>query len=284
MGFVNNKNEELWHGYLYAVLLFLVTAARILSLNTHHDIAQTCGLRVKSALVAAIYRKSLLLSNSAKTESTTGEIVNLMAVDAHRFFELSQIVNLIWSAPLQIIVSLYLLWNELGICVLGGLTVLLIMIPIIGFLTRILKRLQTKQMNFKDERVKAINEILSGIKVLKLYGWEQPFMDDVQNIRDNEMDNLKSINYIGSMIICLSEFTPFLVTFVTFGIYVLIDSNNVLTSEKAFVSLALFDILRQPIFMIPQVINNLILVSFFLIIQILTFFYLSDFCFCEAIE
>ena len=219
------------------------------------------GYKIRSCLVAAVYRKSLRLSNSAKTKSTTGEIVNLMAVDAQRFFDMCWYIGDVWSAPLQIGLSMYLLWNELGISVLGGVAALLIMIPINGYLTRVSKRLQTKQMKFKDERVKLINEIINGIKVLKLYGWEQPFMDDVLKIRNKELRNLKLINYLGAFIECLSSFTPFLVSFVSFGIYVLIDSNNVLTAEKAFVSLALFEILRFPVSMIPQFLNHLILVS-----------------------
>jgi hypothetical protein len=81
---------------------------------------------------------------------------------------MTSFINLIWSAPLQIAVSIVFLWQELGISVLGGLAIMIIMIPINGYLTSISKKLQINQMKFKDERVKAMNEILNGIKVLKL--------------------------------------------------------------------------------------------------------------------
>jgi ATP-binding cassette subfamily C (CFTR/MRP) protein 1 len=126
------------------------------------------GMRIRTCLVASVYRKSLRLSNAARNESTTGEIVNLMAVDSQRFLEMTSFINLIWSAPLQIAISIFFLWQELGISVLGGLAIMIIMIPINGYLTSISKKLQIKQMKFKDERVKAMNEILNGIKVLKL--------------------------------------------------------------------------------------------------------------------
>ena len=129
MGFIANKKEEVWHGYLYAVLLFVVTALQILSLNYYFNRMMVIGMRIRTCLVSAVYRKSLRLSNSAKTDSTTGEIVNLMAVDSQRFIEMTPFINLIWSAPLQILLSLYFLWQELGISVLGGLAVMVIMIP-----------------------------------------------------------------------------------------------------------------------------------------------------------
>ena len=43
-----------------------------------------------------------------------------------------------------------------------------------------MKRLQQEQLKNKDQRIKMINEILGGIKVLKLYGWEPSFVKQVQ--------------------------------------------------------------------------------------------------------
>jgi ATP-binding cassette subfamily C (CFTR/MRP) protein 1 len=57
------------------------------------------------------------MSNSARKESTVGEIVNLMSVDAQRFMDLTTYLNMIWSAPLQIALALYFLWNILGMCI-----------------------------------------------------------------------------------------------------------------------------------------------------------------------
>ena len=54
------------------------------------------------------------ISNSAKKESTVGEIVNLMSVDAQRFMDITTYINMLWSAPMQIILAIYFLWNLLG--------------------------------------------------------------------------------------------------------------------------------------------------------------------------
>ena len=72
------------------------------------------GIKVRTQLTASIYRKALKLSNASRSKFTVGQIVNLMAVDAQVFLELSTYINMIWSAPLQIVVALTLLWFELG--------------------------------------------------------------------------------------------------------------------------------------------------------------------------
>lgn len=55
--------------------------------------------------------QALVITNAAKRSSTVGEIVNLMSVDAQRFMDLTTFLNMLWSAPLQIILALYFLWQ-----------------------------------------------------------------------------------------------------------------------------------------------------------------------------
>ena len=114
MSQVENPNNPAWHGYFYGILMFLVTTGQIVALNYYFNRMQIFGMRVRTQLTAAVYRKSLKLSNSSRERYTVGEIVNLMSVDANRSIELSSFINLIWSAPLQIVIALIFLWIELG--------------------------------------------------------------------------------------------------------------------------------------------------------------------------
>lgn len=107
----------------------------------------------------------LKLSNAARRTSTVGEIVNLMSVDAQRFNDMMTYINMVWSGPVQISISIYFLWATLGPSILAGVAVMIIMIPINAVITNKLKQYQVKQMNLKDNRIKMMNEILNGIKV-----------------------------------------------------------------------------------------------------------------------
>ncbi|KRJ97656.1 multidrug resistance-associated protein 1 isoform X10 [Drosophila yakuba] len=259
ISFVEAKEAEPeWKGIMYSVLLFVLAAAQTFILGQYFHRMFIVGLRIRTALINAIYRKALRISNSTKKESTVGEIVNLMAVDAQRFMELTTYLNMIWSAPLQIGLALYFLWQQLGPSVLAGLAVMIILIPVNGVIASRIKTYQIRQMKYKDERVKLMNEVLSGIKVLKLYAWEPSFEKQVLDIRDKEIATLRSTAYLNAGTSFLWSCAPFLVSLVTFATYVLIDENNVLDATKTFVSLSLFNILRFPLTMLPMLITNLV--------------------------
>ena len=99
-------------------------------------------------------------------ESTVGEIVNLMSVDVQRIMDLVPFVNMLWSGVLQIAVALYFLWGKLGPSVLAGLGVMILLIPINSVIAAKVRTLQLAQMKNKDQRVKMMNELLSGVKVI----------------------------------------------------------------------------------------------------------------------
>uniref|UniRef100_A0A663N540 Multidrug resistance-associated protein 1 n=1 Tax=Athene cunicularia TaxID=194338 RepID=A0A663N540_ATHCN len=247
INFVNNKAAPNWQGYFYTGLLFVCACLQTLILHQYFHICFVTGMRLKTAIVGVIYRKALVITNSARKTSTVGEIVNLMSVDAQRFMDLATYINMIWSAPLQVILALYLLWQNLGPSVLAGVAVMILLVPI--------NAVMVAQMKSKDNRIKLMNEILNGIKVLKLYAWELAFREKVLEIRQKELKVLKKSAYLAAM----ATFTW--VALSTFAVYVTIDKNNVLDAQKAFVSLALFNILRFPLNMLPMVISSIASVS-----------------------
>ena len=99
------------------------------------------------------------------------------------------------------------------------------------------------------------------MKVIKLYGWEIPFISKVNTIRDSEINMLKNISYISAFTSFLWTSAPFLVSFVTFALYVMVSDQNVLDAKKAFVSLSLFNLLRFPLTMLPQMITSVVMAS-----------------------
>ena len=116
-------------------------------------------------------------------------------------------------------------------------------------------------MKQKDIRVKRMNEVVSGMKILKLYAWEASSMQEVVNHRNAELGILLKIGHLFAFISFFWNCAPFVMSLVTFAVYVLSDENNVLDAEKAFTSLALFNILRTPLSMLPLVITSVVQAS-----------------------
>nr|XP_009677167.1 PREDICTED: canalicular multispecific organic anion transporter 2 isoform X2 [Struthio camelus australis] len=210
INFIKNKDAPAWWGFLIAALMFTCAVLQTLILHQHFQYCFVTGMRLRTGIIGMIYRKSLVITNSAKRLSTVGEIVNLMSVDAQRFMDLVTFLNMLWSAPLQIFLALYFLWQTLGPSVLAGVAVMVLLIPCNAAIAMKTRAFQVEQMRHKDSRIKLMNEILSGIKVLKLYAWEPSFSAKVLEIRKNELRVLKKSAYLNSLSTFAWVSAPFL--------------------------------------------------------------------------
>ncbi|VDO99793.1 unnamed protein product [Soboliphyme baturini] len=261
INFTENRNAPDWLGYAYAVLMFVSAFLYTILAHQHMFLMSKLGMDVRSILIMAVYEKSLCLSNQARRTITAGEMVNLMSVDVQFFTDISTYLCLIFSAPLQIILATFFLWQILGPSVLAGIGVVILLVPLNYCASSLQRRYQAAQMKFKDMRMKILSEILNGIKVIKLYAWEPSFNQQVADIRAKELNVLKKSAFVGSFISLTWTTAPVLVAVVIFATYVLSDANHKLTPQTAFVSLSLLNILRMPLTLVPIIISYLVQAS-----------------------
>ncbi|CEF71344.1 ATP-binding cassette sub-family C member 8 [Strongyloides ratti] len=248
INFVEDKKQPLWIGLTISITMFLVALFQSMILHQYFHNMFRLGMNIRSALISTVYRKALFLSNTSRRQMTVGEIVNIMSVDIQRFQDMTTFVMLFWSAPLQVLLAIYFLWDLLGVSVFAGLIILLLMVPLNSFISIKMRNCQVTHMKLKDERMKMVNEVIGGIKVLKLYNWENSLENIITGIRKKELLNLKKLAYLNAATSLSWSSAPFLVAVVTFGVYVTIDpQNNILTPQITFVALALFNILRFPL-------------------------------------
>lgn len=187
-----------------------------------------------------------------------------MSIDAQRIVDYLNVFNNLWIAPLQIAACLFLLWQQMGLATIAGISLMILLIPINAVLTSKFEKKQKSVMKEKDKRIKLFNEILNGIKVLKLYAWETSFVKKIAGFRDDEVKSLKSQAYYQGFTMFFFSSTSFYVSenlkklfhfylfpiifqvgLVTFTMFVLLSPSNILDANKAFVSLALFNFLSM---------------------------------------
>uniref|UniRef100_A0A8C9PWW0 Multidrug resistance-associated protein 1-like n=1 Tax=Spermophilus dauricus TaxID=99837 RepID=A0A8C9PWW0_SPEDA len=256
--FCEHTPDSSWTGYGYAVALFSVAFSQTLILQQYQRFSLLTSAKIKTAVTGLIYKKALHLSNVSHKKFSTGEIINLMSADAQQLMDLTANLSVLWSAPFQILMAVFLLWQELGPAVLAGVAVLFLVLPINAFVAIRIKKLKKNQTKNKDTQIKLLKEILHGIKILKLYAWEPAYKNKIIKIRDQELEFQKSSTYLSVCSMLMLTCIPFLVSLATFGVYFSLDEGNILTATKAFTSMSLFNILRIPLFDLPTVISAVV--------------------------
>ncbi|XP_059160756.1 multidrug resistance-associated protein 1-like [Physella acuta] len=249
--------EREWKGYVLACSYFVVQFLVSLGSNQALLVLRRLGMRVKAALISAIYKKSLTITN-INDETTAGEIVNLMSVDCQKIEDVCNYLYFIVSTPFQLALSIYMLYDQLGVAVFAGLGVMCLAVPVNAFIGYFLRTYQLQQMKLKDKRMKLMTEILSGIKVLKLYAWEGSFEKKVEEIRRQELTIIRRFAVVIAMLIFVFNTMPYMVQLTSFGVYIAISDEGYLSPSKAFVSLQLFNMLNVPLTFLPMIIPMLV--------------------------
>ena len=251
-------SQEQWKGYFYGALLFCTLSLQSVLQSQYFERMFVIGVKVRTVLVAALYKKSLRISSAAKKESTVGEIVNLMSVDVQKFMDILPYINVLWSSLLQIALATYFMYEELGWPAFVGVAILFVSMPLNGFLAGLMRKFQLQQMKLKDKRIKMMNEILGGIKVLKLYAWEPSFINQVNNVRNEEIKVMKKTAYFSAFMSFFWTTAPFMVGLGAFTAYLFANGGQVLDATKAFVTLSYLNLIRIPLAILPMMIAFLV--------------------------
>lgn len=77
-------------------------------------------------------------------------------------------------------------------------------------------------MRVKDERTKMVNEVLNGIKVIKLYAWEPPMEQTITDLRNHELSLIRKAALLRTFSDMLNTASPFLVDFLNHKIDILV--------------------------------------------------------------
>ncbi|PIA50627.1 hypothetical protein AQUCO_01200080v1 [Aquilegia coerulea] len=232
------KNE----GYFLVSVFFLAKLVECFSQRHWFFKIEEVGVRVRGALIALIYQKSQSLSSQSKQGHTSGEIINLMSIDAERISDFSWYLHDLWMVPMLVILALLILYKNLGLASIASfLTTVLVMLANVPF-----GKFQ------KNARMKRTSEILRNMRILKLQGWEMKFLSNVVDLRKNEEGWLKKYLYTTATTTFIFWEAPTFVAVITFGTCVLMGIP--LESGKILSSLATFRILQDPIYDLPDTI------------------------------
>jgi ABC-type multidrug transport system fused ATPase/permease subunit len=245
-------------GLVYALALFLAPVLQSVCLHQYFHLNYRVGLQARAALMAAIYGKTLRLTVASRNQHSSGEMVNLLAVDTQRAtVDLTPYLHILWSGPLQITIAMLCLYRVVGIAAFAGFLFMAALIPVNAWLARLIGRQSRVLMERKDERIRLLNEVLTGIRQIKIMGWERAFFERIQEARRREAAVLRRKQLLEAFSNFSWSAAPVATALVTFGFMGLDAPNQRLTPATAFSALTLFNILRFPLSVFPDVISSL---------------------------
>ncbi|XP_042479352.1 ABC transporter C family member 3-like isoform X2 [Macadamia integrifolia] len=239
-------------GYVLVLIFFLSKLIRCLSDRHLFFQLRKMGIRIRAALFAIIYKKGLRLSSQSKLGHTSGENINLMSVDVERIGFFSWYLHDIWRVPVQVVLALLLLYSKLGLASLVAFVTTLILMLANVPLGKLQEEFQGILMDSKDRRMKVTSEALRNMRILKLQGWEMKLLQTIIEIRNFETKWLKKLLYTSAITSFVFLSAPMFVSIVTFGFCVLMGIP--LDSGKILSALATFEILKGPIYNLPDTI------------------------------
>ncbi|XP_077339166.1 ATP-binding cassette sub-family C member 4 isoform X3 [Lithobates pipiens] len=238
----NPSDAALASAYINAAALSVCTLLLAVFHHIYFYHVLRAGMKLRVAMCHMIYRKALRLSNTAMGKTTTGQIVNLLSNDVNKFDQVTIFLHFLWAGPLQAIAVTVLLWLEIGPSCLAGMAVLIILMPLQTCLGKLFTSLRGKTAAITDIRIRTMNEVISGMRIIKMYAWEQPFTELVNQNRKKEISKVLRSSYLRGLNLASFFVASKIIVFVTFTTYVLL--GNVISASRVFVAVSLYSAVR----------------------------------------
>jgi ATP-binding cassette subfamily C (CFTR/MRP) protein 1 len=238
-----------WLWTLVALIFLVPTVGSLFSAHSNIVLAHT-GVQVRNTMVTAIYHKSLRLSPAAKQKSSTGQIVNMFASDTMQLQRFVYFINNMVVALPMIVVCLFLIYLQVGLATFIGLGLIVITIPLNALVLRWLSDIRRSKVLETDKRVKMMNEILNGIRIIKFYAWESAFRGRVEAVRLAELELIRRLAYVTAVafslvLMAVPTFLPVLI------FYAYVRLGHQLDAAKAFTAISLFNLMQFPFLFLP---------------------------------
>lgn len=181
---INNRaNESPFNGIFIVVFMFaFYWIAHLFDNFTSFLITRLCT-QIRTSLGMFIYKKYLTICNEETKDKTTDEQINLALIDSITMCETFEDVYMIGEAPVKVLLGIYLLYCQLGWATLPAASIIILLIPLNVCIGREMFHIHSRRMRFRTNRIKLTGEIISGIKMLKFYAWENTFIDRICKLR-----------------------------------------------------------------------------------------------------
>ncbi|GAB5362447.1 hypothetical protein AAMO2058_000797700 [Amorphochlora amoebiformis] len=248
--FVDSNNRikqgmdpEWQSGCLRALLLIACISVGALGQHVYFFYAWRRGMNMRTSVMSLIFNHILTTRVCSLGRNTVGHVVNLASNDVQRFAQATMFFPYLVYAPVISMVVIVILWFELGYGALAGFGVLVcVFLPLQFLFSQRYAALRLKAAHQTDHRVKLMNEVITGSRVMKCYAFEGAFEKLVNEIRHKEIKEIKRTATLRGLNEGVYSACPAVVGLVMFGVHVAV--GGVLDVRKVFVALTMIIIIK----------------------------------------
>jgi ATP-binding cassette subfamily C (CFTR/MRP) protein 10 len=259
LDWLQNSNGDYFDGGLYVGLMAGIALLSAL-ITPHYNYQIACiSLNVRTSIMVAVFQRITLhqpeqLSAGASDDSSA---TNLISIDSQRVADTVSSFNELWSLPVQVALSFYLLYCEVAWSFLAGVFFMILVVPINMFLARVIQRSTTSLSTHRDQRIERTRRMLKGIRTIKSYSLEGHCVNDISSARRLEFAQLRRRKLADSGCVLFWAVTPVAVVLATIAAYCWMNPEVELTTGQLFSTITLLNMLVYPFNAFPWVINGI---------------------------
>ncbi|XP_077545396.1 multidrug resistance protein mrp-7-like [Haemaphysalis longicornis] len=234
-----------------AVLLFTATTTMEFLISCYQmDVVHTFGCRTRSMFLGLIFKKVTVMSAGSKARYPAGHITSMISVDCSILCSTAVTIPTPLFGVCFLPFILWMLAVRTGVgpalCCAAWLILVLSLPFFSSFFQKLLWR---KAIKARDERLKATTDLLSTIRVVKMYAWEDAMQENVLRAREKELKYLHRINLLDSILDSIYSSSSSVLMIILFSTLPLLEPDIELTPALSFSCVSL-------LFMTDLTMNN----------------------------
>ncbi|XP_060041586.1 ATP-binding cassette sub-family C member 11 isoform X2 [Erinaceus europaeus] len=241
------------YGVGLCLALFFIECLKSLSLCSTWIINQRTGIRFRAAVSSFAFEK--LMQFKSLAHITTGEVISFFTSDINYLFEGVYYGPLFLLASSTLIASSITSYWILGPTAFITTLCYLLIIPMEVLLTRIAINIQKRTSEVSDQRIRVTSEVLTHVKLIKMYMWEKPFATIIKDLRREERKLLEKCGFVQSLTTLTLFITPTVATTLMFLIHTFLQWK--LTPIIVFTTMAIYNSMRLIVFLVPFSVKGL---------------------------
>uniref|UniRef100_A0A667YD97 ATP binding cassette subfamily C member 12 n=1 Tax=Myripristis murdjan TaxID=586833 RepID=A0A667YD97_9TELE len=242
-----HKGSTVTYGVGLCFALFFTEMCKTVFLSLLWAVNLRTAVRLKGAFSSMGFQK--VISLRVPSGMSMGEMINVLTNDGHRIFEAVVFGSFMLCVPVLLFICTFYACYILGYTALTGVLIYLIFIPIQFSMAKLINVFRRKVVVSTDSRVRTMNEILTCIKLIKMYAWEDSFEKKITDIRKREKNLLEKTGYVQNVNSTITAIIPTFATIITFVIHTLLGLR--LSSSAAFTTIAIFNSMRFSLGVVP---------------------------------